>query len=159
MFWFLRADMSIDVPDFLDLNRFRATGLQAGEEELPDLSPPIVLPEDTRGTATSPPTRQVWVSLTNRSPPPSPNLPESITLYRTHTVADYVFYFLSGFFFLVIFWSSGFVPFDLTVERHGDRLRWTGKSFSNTYSFSPCPPGSPLGTYWIECLQRGFQNR
>ena len=51
-----RADLSIDVPDFLDLNRFRATGLQAGEEELPDLSPPIVLPEDTRGTATSPPT-------------------------------------------------------------------------------------------------------
>lgn len=27
----------------------RATGLQAGEEELPDLMPPIVLPEDTRG--------------------------------------------------------------------------------------------------------------
>lgn len=43
------ADVAIDVPDFLDLNRLRATGLQAGEEELPDLMPPIVLPEDTRG--------------------------------------------------------------------------------------------------------------
>lgn len=43
------ADLAIDVPDFLDLNRLRATGLQAGEEELPDLMPPIVLPEDTRG--------------------------------------------------------------------------------------------------------------
>lgn len=44
------ADLGIDVPDFLDLSRLRATGLQAGEEELPDLMPPIVLPEDTRGT-------------------------------------------------------------------------------------------------------------
>lgn len=37
------------MPDFMDLNRLRATGLQAGEEELPDLMPPIVIPEDTRG--------------------------------------------------------------------------------------------------------------
>uniref|UniRef100_A0A7N8XVP1 Ubiquitin carboxyl-terminal hydrolase n=1 Tax=Mastacembelus armatus TaxID=205130 RepID=A0A7N8XVP1_9TELE len=44
-----KLDLAIDVPDFLDLNRLRATGLQAGEEELPDLMPPIVLPEDTRG--------------------------------------------------------------------------------------------------------------
>lgn len=43
------TDLAIDVPDFLDLSRLRATGLQAGEEELPDLMPPIVLPEDTRG--------------------------------------------------------------------------------------------------------------
>lgn len=48
----LSADLAIDVPDFLDLSRMRATGLQAGEEELPDLMPPIVLPEDTRGTKT-----------------------------------------------------------------------------------------------------------
>ncbi|CAB1314306.1 unnamed protein product [Coregonus sp. 'balchen'] len=34
--------------DFLDLSRLRGTGLQAGEEELPDITPPIVLPEDTR---------------------------------------------------------------------------------------------------------------
>lgn len=46
------TDLAIDVPDFLDLSRMRATGLQAGEEELPDLMPPIVLPEDTRGTDT-----------------------------------------------------------------------------------------------------------
>lgn len=48
----LSTDLAIDVPDFLDLSRMRATGLQAGEEELPDLMPPIVLPEDTRGTKT-----------------------------------------------------------------------------------------------------------
>uniref|UniRef100_A0A673J057 Ubiquitin carboxyl-terminal hydrolase n=1 Tax=Sinocyclocheilus rhinocerous TaxID=307959 RepID=A0A673J057_9TELE len=43
-----KLDVSVDVPDFLDLNRLRATGLQAGEAELPDLTPPIVIPEDTR---------------------------------------------------------------------------------------------------------------
>lgn len=50
--FFSRTDLAIDVPEFLDLNRLRATGLQPGEEELPDLMPPIVLPEDTRGTDT-----------------------------------------------------------------------------------------------------------
>uniref|UniRef100_A0AAY4BAL3 Ubiquitin carboxyl-terminal hydrolase n=1 Tax=Denticeps clupeoides TaxID=299321 RepID=A0AAY4BAL3_9TELE len=45
-----KLNISIDVPDFLDLSRLRATGLQAGEEELPDLTPPIVIPEDARGT-------------------------------------------------------------------------------------------------------------
>lgn len=49
IFIYLCADLTIDVPDFLDLSRLRATGLQADEEELPDLMPPIVLPEDTRG--------------------------------------------------------------------------------------------------------------
>uniref|UniRef100_A0A8C5I7I0 Ubiquitin carboxyl-terminal hydrolase n=1 Tax=Gouania willdenowi TaxID=441366 RepID=A0A8C5I7I0_GOUWI len=44
-----KLDVAIDVPDFLDLNRLRAAGLQASEEELPDIMPPIVLPEDTRG--------------------------------------------------------------------------------------------------------------
>uniref|UniRef100_A0A671RA01 Ubiquitin carboxyl-terminal hydrolase n=1 Tax=Sinocyclocheilus anshuiensis TaxID=1608454 RepID=A0A671RA01_9TELE len=43
-----KLDVSVDVPDFLDLNRLRATGLQAGEAELPDITPPIVIPEDTR---------------------------------------------------------------------------------------------------------------
>ncbi|XP_041695924.1 ubiquitin carboxyl-terminal hydrolase 13-like isoform X3 [Coregonus clupeaformis] len=43
-----KVDLSIDIPDFLDLSRLRGTGLQAGEQELPDLTPPIVLPEDTR---------------------------------------------------------------------------------------------------------------
>lgn len=59
------VDLAIDVPDFLDLSRLRATGLQAGEEELPDLMPPIVLPEDTRG---SPP-------LMPRLPRPPPDKP------------------------------------------------------------------------------------
>ncbi|MED6264114.1 Ubiquitin carboxyl-terminal hydrolase 13, partial [Characodon lateralis] len=45
--------LAIDVPDFLDVSRLRATGLQAGEEELPDLMPPIVLPEDTRDNSMS----------------------------------------------------------------------------------------------------------
>eukprot|EP00064_Thunnus_orientalis_P007847 superscaffoldBa00000894_g7869 len=48
-----KLDLAIDVPEFLDLNRLRATGLQAGEEELPDLMPPIVLPEDTRDNSMS----------------------------------------------------------------------------------------------------------
>lgn len=48
-----KLDVSIDVPDFLDLNRLRSTGLQSGEEELPDLSPPIVIPEDTRDNSMS----------------------------------------------------------------------------------------------------------
>uniref|UniRef100_A0AAY5ENF8 Ubiquitin carboxyl-terminal hydrolase n=1 Tax=Electrophorus electricus TaxID=8005 RepID=A0AAY5ENF8_ELEEL len=38
-----KLDVSVDVPDFLDLNRFRSIGLQAGEEELPDLMPPIAV--------------------------------------------------------------------------------------------------------------------
>uniref|UniRef100_A0AAQ4Q4H6 Ubiquitin carboxyl-terminal hydrolase n=1 Tax=Gasterosteus aculeatus aculeatus TaxID=481459 RepID=A0AAQ4Q4H6_GASAC len=46
-----KLDLAIDVPDFLDLSRLRATGLQTSEEELPDLLPPIVLPEDTRGNS------------------------------------------------------------------------------------------------------------
>uniref|UniRef100_A0A3P9JMB6 Ubiquitin carboxyl-terminal hydrolase n=1 Tax=Oryzias latipes TaxID=8090 RepID=A0A3P9JMB6_ORYLA len=49
-----KLDLTIDVPDFLDLSRLRATGLQADEEELPDLMPPIVLPEDTRGKLLQP---------------------------------------------------------------------------------------------------------
>uniref|UniRef100_A0A672RM19 Ubiquitin carboxyl-terminal hydrolase n=1 Tax=Sinocyclocheilus grahami TaxID=75366 RepID=A0A672RM19_SINGR len=49
-----KLDVSVDVPDFLDLNRLRATGLQAGEAELPDITPPIVISEDTRGEKISP---------------------------------------------------------------------------------------------------------
>lgn len=44
-----QTDVSVDMPDFMDLNWLRGTGLQVGEEELPDLTPPIVIPEDTRG--------------------------------------------------------------------------------------------------------------
>ncbi|KAK3574764.1 hypothetical protein QTP86_017512 [Hemibagrus guttatus] len=46
-----KLDVSVDMPDFMDLNWLRATGLQASEEELPDLTPPIVIPEDTRDSS------------------------------------------------------------------------------------------------------------
>lgn len=62
------VDLAIDVPDFLDLSRLRATGLQAGEEELPDLMPPIVLPEDTRGRETI----LHWTQCLPCSPPDKP---------------------------------------------------------------------------------------
>ncbi|MBV94843.1 Ubiquitin carboxyl-terminal hydrolase 13, partial [Eschrichtius robustus] len=39
------ADVSIDMPDLLDINHLRARGLQPGEEELPDISPPVVIPD------------------------------------------------------------------------------------------------------------------
>uniref|UniRef100_A0A8C9T8K8 Ubiquitin carboxyl-terminal hydrolase n=1 Tax=Scleropages formosus TaxID=113540 RepID=A0A8C9T8K8_SCLFO len=41
-----KLDVSVEMPDFLDLSRLRGTGLQAGEEVLPDLAPPIITPED-----------------------------------------------------------------------------------------------------------------
>lgn len=44
------ADVSVDMPDLLDINHLRARGLQPGEEELPDISPPIVIPDDSKGT-------------------------------------------------------------------------------------------------------------
>lgn len=44
------VDVSIDMPDLLDINHLRARGLQPGEEELPDISPPIVIPDDSKGT-------------------------------------------------------------------------------------------------------------
>nr|XP_009938350.1 PREDICTED: ubiquitin carboxyl-terminal hydrolase 13 [Opisthocomus hoazin] len=43
-----KLDVSIDMPDFLDINHLRARGLQPGEEELPDIAPPIVIPEDPK---------------------------------------------------------------------------------------------------------------
>ncbi|KAI1882626.1 hypothetical protein AGOR_G00236820 [Albula goreensis] len=46
-----KIDVSVDMPDFLDLSRLRATGLQAGEMELPDLSPPVMVPENNRGSS------------------------------------------------------------------------------------------------------------
>ncbi|KAF3827332.1 hypothetical protein GH733_002818 [Mirounga leonina] len=42
------VDVSIDMPDLLDINHLRARGLQPGEEELPDISPPIVIPDDSK---------------------------------------------------------------------------------------------------------------
>ncbi|TVK90633.1 Ubiquitin carboxyl-terminal hydrolase 13 [Bagarius yarrelli] len=46
-----KFDISVEMPDFMDLNWLRATGLQPSEEELPDITPPIVIPEDTRDSS------------------------------------------------------------------------------------------------------------
>lgn len=43
------ADVSVDMPDLLDISHLRARGLQPGEEELPDISPPILIPDDSKG--------------------------------------------------------------------------------------------------------------
>ncbi|XP_041071957.1 ubiquitin carboxyl-terminal hydrolase 13 isoform X1 [Carcharodon carcharias] len=45
-----KLDVSIDMPDFLDVSHLRATGLQPGEEELPDISPPIIMPDRPKGS-------------------------------------------------------------------------------------------------------------
>uniref|UniRef100_A0A8C4TCD9 Ubiquitin carboxyl-terminal hydrolase 13 n=1 Tax=Erpetoichthys calabaricus TaxID=27687 RepID=A0A8C4TCD9_ERPCA len=44
-----KLDVSIDMPDLLDITFLRATGLQLGEEELPDIAPPIVIPDEPKG--------------------------------------------------------------------------------------------------------------
>ncbi|XP_067897573.1 ubiquitin carboxyl-terminal hydrolase 13 isoform X1 [Heterodontus francisci] len=44
-----KLDISIDMPDLLDISHLRATGLQPGEEELPDISPPIIMPDRPKG--------------------------------------------------------------------------------------------------------------
>ncbi|KAJ1087675.1 hypothetical protein NDU88_000842 [Pleurodeles waltl] len=44
-----KLDVSIDMPDLLDINHLRAAGLQSQEEELPDIAPPIVIPDDSKG--------------------------------------------------------------------------------------------------------------
>ncbi|NXL41853.1 UBP13 hydrolase, partial [Podilymbus podiceps] len=43
-----KLDVSIDMPDFLDISHLRARGLQPGEEELPDIAPPIIIPNDPK---------------------------------------------------------------------------------------------------------------
>ncbi|XP_063162480.1 ubiquitin carboxyl-terminal hydrolase 13 isoform X3 [Candoia aspera] len=43
-----KLDVSIDMPDLLDISHLRATGLQPGEEELPDISPPVIIPVDPK---------------------------------------------------------------------------------------------------------------
>ncbi|NXY58705.1 UBP13 hydrolase, partial [Callaeas wilsoni] len=47
-----KLDVSIDMPDFLDISHLRARGLQPGEEELPDIAPPIVIPDDPKDFCT-----------------------------------------------------------------------------------------------------------
>ncbi|KAL7991009.1 hypothetical protein Chor_014439, partial [Crotalus horridus] len=45
----------LDMPDLLDISHLRATGLQPGEEELPDISPPVIIPSDPKGGSGGPP--------------------------------------------------------------------------------------------------------
>ncbi|XP_009985784.1 PREDICTED: ubiquitin carboxyl-terminal hydrolase 13 [Tauraco erythrolophus] len=48
-----KLDVSVDMPDFLDISHLRARGLQPGEEELPDIAPPIVIPDDPKDRMTT----------------------------------------------------------------------------------------------------------
>ena len=43
---FIPADVSIDVPDTLDLTALRGTGQQPGEELLPEVAPPPLMTPD-----------------------------------------------------------------------------------------------------------------
>ncbi|XP_053306196.1 ubiquitin carboxyl-terminal hydrolase 5 isoform X3 [Spea bombifrons] len=43
-----KLDVSIDVPEELDLSQFRGGGLQADEEELQDVAPPLVTPDEPK---------------------------------------------------------------------------------------------------------------
>jgi len=43
---FVQSDVSIDVPDTLDLGYLRATGQQPGEELLPEVAPPPLMTPD-----------------------------------------------------------------------------------------------------------------
>lgn len=43
---FLVVDVSIDVPETLDLSSFRGMGLQPGEEVLPEVAPPPLMTPD-----------------------------------------------------------------------------------------------------------------
>lgn len=43
-----KLDISIDMPDELDITVLRGTGLQPGEEELPDIAPPLVTPDEPK---------------------------------------------------------------------------------------------------------------
>ncbi|CAH2322664.1 ubiquitin carboxyl-terminal hydrolase 5 isoform X1 [Pelobates cultripes] len=45
-----KLDVSIDVPEELDLSQFRGGGLQGDEEELPDVAPPLVTPDEPKGS-------------------------------------------------------------------------------------------------------------
>lgn len=45
-FFFSCTDVSIDVPDTLDLSALRATGQQPGEELLPEVAPPPLMTPD-----------------------------------------------------------------------------------------------------------------
>ncbi|GCB85146.1 hypothetical protein scyTo_0025815, partial [Scyliorhinus torazame] len=46
----LPGDVSIEMPDELDISQLRGGGLQTGEEELPDIAPPLVTPDEMKGS-------------------------------------------------------------------------------------------------------------
>ncbi|KAJ1122418.1 hypothetical protein NDU88_000905 [Pleurodeles waltl] len=43
-----KLDVSIEMPDELDITQLRGTGLQPGEQELLDIAPPLVTPEEPK---------------------------------------------------------------------------------------------------------------
>uniref|UniRef100_A0A8C0H4G0 Ubiquitin carboxyl-terminal hydrolase n=1 Tax=Chelonoidis abingdonii TaxID=106734 RepID=A0A8C0H4G0_CHEAB len=45
-----KLDVSIEMPEELDISALQGTGLQAGEEEMPDIAPPLVTPDEPKGT-------------------------------------------------------------------------------------------------------------
>ncbi|XP_067833245.1 ubiquitin carboxyl-terminal hydrolase 5-like, partial [Heptranchias perlo] len=45
-----KLDVSIEMPDELDISQLRGGGLQSGEEELPDIAPPLVTPDEPKGS-------------------------------------------------------------------------------------------------------------
>ncbi|XP_069345582.1 ubiquitin carboxyl-terminal hydrolase 5 isoform X4 [Eulemur rufifrons] len=45
-----KLDVSIEMPEELDISQLRGTGLQPGEEELPDIAPPLVTPDEPKGS-------------------------------------------------------------------------------------------------------------
>lgn len=47
---FAIADVSIEMPEELDISQLRGAGLQPGEEELPDIAPPLVTPDEPKGS-------------------------------------------------------------------------------------------------------------
>lgn len=43
-----KLDVSIEMPEELDISQLRGAGLQPGEEELPDIAPPLVTPDEPK---------------------------------------------------------------------------------------------------------------
>lgn len=44
------VDVSIEMPEELDISALQGTGLQDGEEEMPDIAPPLVTPDEPKGS-------------------------------------------------------------------------------------------------------------
>ncbi|NXF92059.1 UBP5 hydrolase, partial [Eubucco bourcierii] len=45
-----KLDVSIEMPEELDISALQGTGLQDGEEEMPDIAPPLVTPDEPKGS-------------------------------------------------------------------------------------------------------------